>query len=75
MSKLPIPGPSANWRKLVQDLRDARLKWRQIGDYCEVSRSTVHDLWTGRTVEPSKRVGTKLKRLHTFTMRRLRHVA
>jgi hypothetical protein len=61
------------WKKLIQDLRNERLKWRQIGEYCGVGRSTIHDLWTGRTASPTKPVGTKLKRLHTITMRKVRH--
>jgi len=58
------------WQKKISDLRSARLKWREIGDYCGVGRSTIYDIGSGRTKEPSKSVATKLRRLHTTTMRR-----
>lgn len=58
------------WIEKLQDLRDAGLTWQEIAERCKVSRGTVHDLWTGRTQEPSKDVARRLRRLHTEVMRK-----
>lgn len=59
------------WKEKLQDLRNAGLKWRQIGDYCGVGRSSIHDLWSGRSKVPSAETGLKLKKLHYRTMRKV----
>lgn len=57
------------WQQKLKDLRSAGLTWQEIGTYCGVGRSTIHDISKGRTKEPSKPVAAKLKRLHTIRMR------
>lgn len=58
------------WIENLKDLRDAGLTWQKIADRCKVSRGTVHDLWTGRTLAPSKDVARRLRRLHTEVTRK-----
>jgi transcriptional regulator with XRE-family HTH domain len=72
MPQIIRPAQPVDWRKLIQDLRDKGLKWRQIADSCGVGPSTLHDLWKGRTSDPTVPVRAKLKRLHTFTMNKAR---
>jgi hypothetical protein len=53
------------WQEKLSQLREAGMSWAAIGRACKVGRSTIHDLYTGRTKNPTKEVGSRLKRLHT----------
>jgi len=63
------------WQQMIQDLRDAGYKWRQIGEAMGLGRSSVHDLWTGRSQEPSGNAAIELVKLHKKMLRKRKQVA
>jgi hypothetical protein len=70
MPQIIRPAKPVDWRKLIQDLRDTGLKWREIAASCGVGPSALHDLWKGRTGNPTVPVRAKLKNLHTRTLKK-----
>lgn len=58
------------WQQMIQDLRDAGYKWRQLGEAMGLSRGSVHDIWTERTREPSGYAAIALTKMHKDLMRR-----
>jgi hypothetical protein len=58
------------WQQMIQDLRDAGYKWRKIGDAMGISPGAAHDLWTGRSAQPSGHAAIELTKLHKNLMRR-----
>ena len=41
------------WGEKIDIIRAAGYKWREIAEKCGLSIGSVHDLWTGRTAQPS----------------------
>lgn len=58
------------WQDMIQDLRKAGLKYREIGEVCGIGRSSVHDLHTGRSKVPKGDCAIALQKLHRRVMRR-----
>ena len=58
------------WQQMIQDLRDAGYKWRVLGERMALSRGSVHDLWTGRSKEPSGHAAVELTKMHKNLLRR-----
>lgn len=60
-----------NWPQVVTDLRQTGgLKLREIAEAAGCTPSTVSDIESGRTIDPSARVGIALADLHKKTMRK-----
>jgi predicted XRE-type DNA-binding protein len=53
-----------DWKKLLQDLADARVTQVQIAERCGVKQSTVSELARGVTKEPQFSFGSKLQAMH-----------
>jgi hypothetical protein len=53
-----------NWQKLIADLQARGLRQVDIASLCDCRQSTVSDLATGITKEPSFTLGQSLIALH-----------
>jgi hypothetical protein len=53
-----------NWQQLINDLRDAGLTLKHIGNAIGLTIGSVHDLSSGRTVEPKGSAAAGLIELH-----------
>lgn len=64
-----------NWPELLQDLRAADMTQAQIASFAGAHQSTISDLATKRTKEPSFEIGNKLLTLHKRVQRRAKSKA
>jgi transcriptional regulator with XRE-family HTH domain len=71
---LPIPTLLGNqwdimdWKTVIADLQEAGLSQLQIARECEASQPTISELATGKTVNPSWKLGEALRKLHAERM-------
>ena len=53
-----------DWKLLIAQLRAIGLTQEAIADYCKCGQSTVSELSTGKTKQPSYSLGESLTALH-----------
>lgn len=58
------------WQQMIQDLRKDGYTFQRIASDMGIGRSSVHDLWTGRSKTPSGDAALKLKNMHNNLLRR-----
>jgi transcriptional regulator with XRE-family HTH domain len=54
-----------DWKKLLEDLKDAGWSQSRIAERCGVAQATVSELARGVTGEPGFGFGDALRKLHT----------
>ncbi len=58
-----------NWINIISDLSLRGMTQQKIAEYCGTGQSTINDIFTGRTKNPSYRLGSLLIELHTQNRR------